>query len=141
MDRLQTCGKFHLNLLYKFDTNLSNEYENYQIPILNDWIILWYKYICGVLKYFNDHNLMDRLLVFDVEQDEIDKLIQFFAGFDFDLDATHWKKLRPTYPTKKWAKKWEDILLEYPKFRDTEKIEYTNIDKHCDLDQDFLRNE
>eukprot|EP01084_Bolivina_argentea_P148756 260009_1 len=56
--------------------------------VLKIWTEDWYWYNCYVINYFKSRNRMNDLLIFDVTNDDIQKLIEFF---DNKLNAMHWK--------------------------------------------------
>ena len=47
------------------------------LELLIQWKTLWYRHICGATRYFEDNQINDHLLIFDVESDDIQKLIDF----------------------------------------------------------------
>lgn len=58
------------------------------------WIKDWYFYNCKVINYFKSQNRMNDLLIFDVENDDIQKLINFFDGnngIKLNLNSKHWQ--------------------------------------------------
>eukprot|EP01083_Nonionella_stella_P044577 120005_1 len=70
---------------------VDNDYE--PVDVFEHWRSDWYNYICNVIKYFSntDHS-HPNLLVFDIENDNITKLIRFFRKDGIRLDASKWKK-------------------------------------------------
>eukprot|EP01084_Bolivina_argentea_P151473 264372_1 len=101
-------------------------YGNIQIEagILQQWKYIWYKYICNLLKYFNNNN-SDNLLIFDVEKDSIYKLIYFFNKFNLKLNASLYrqygrtgsrKDFKERWKTKSQTKKWHHITNNYSPF-------------------------
>eukprot|EP01083_Nonionella_stella_P032111 87864_1 len=60
------------------------------IEIVNAWKREWYRYYCLVFDFFEKMNASNRLLLFDIEADPIDKVIQFFGAFNLTLTRTHW---------------------------------------------------
>ena len=124
--------EFLKNTIEKY--KISNDHE---IIILNDWKLLWYQYICNLLQYFIDNKLMDKLLVFDVENDKIDKLIDFFASFNIKLKG-EFRQHRKTKVRKKWQKKWQKICLEYPQFGYNASNELDNIQKQCNFNANMF---
>lgn len=62
--------------------------------VLEYWIRDWNFYNCYVINYFKSRNRMNDLLIFDVENDDIQQLIDFFGDdkdITLNLDAKHWK--------------------------------------------------
>eukprot|EP01083_Nonionella_stella_P107384 310997_1 len=71
--------------------------------ILHVWKEQWYNYHCKVIQYFSAMHLSDRLLLFDVEHDSIDKLIQFFDTHKIRLNKTFWHtKIESVYIDETW---------------------------------------
>ena len=68
--------------------------EHYSLKNLEEvkeyWINDWETHIKNVLEYFKDRP--DDLIVFNIEIDNIDKLINFFNRFNIKLDEKHWGK-------------------------------------------------
>ncbi len=73
----------HFNYLQK-----SKDYLGYKTneQVFDFWRKQWYEHIINVLLYFK--NRPDDLLVFDIDKDNIAKLIRFFP--DLKLDSKHW---------------------------------------------------
>eukprot|EP01084_Bolivina_argentea_P206274 352216_1 len=72
--------------------------------ILKMWKILWYQYMCNVLNYFHKNNTMSKLLIFDIEEDEPNKLVEFFANHGIHLNVTFYTKLHKTQNKDNWRK-------------------------------------
>ena len=114
------------------------------IEILNGWKQLWYKYICYLIQYFISHSMMDRLIIFDIENDSYDKLMSFFAKYDILLDATvaiyKKKTTKRGRAQQRQFRKWENITKTHPEFLDDEmdKNEYQNIADQCHIDETLL---
>ena len=64
--------------------------ETANILILKSWKEEWYQYMCGVLYFFRSERpeLSTDLLIFDIEQDDAQKIADFTAGFGMNLNAT-----------------------------------------------------
>ena len=100
------------------------------VKILKLWRNLWYQYICNLLKYFKDNNMEQRLLIFDIEQDDINKLILFFNKFDINLNKLF--MINDNHNTNKkhpkmysvWLSRWNDIIERDSTFA----VNYTNND-------------
>ena len=58
-----------------------NDYVELGYP----WKDLWYDYICNTWTYFQDNHMEDRLLIYNLDIDKIDKSTTFFADFDVVL--------------------------------------------------------
>ena len=65
----------------KIDTNLES---------LTHWKTLWYRHICGVIRYVEANQINHHLLIFDVESDDIQKLVDFGQKHGIELDADKW---------------------------------------------------
>merc|ERR1712228_280860 len=99
------------------------------IQVLNQWKVLWYQYHCNLLKYFKKNNLMDKLIIFDVENDSPDKLVNFFANFNFTLDPSLYphSNIADNITGKKYTErleKWENIEKSHPYFATDHDDEY-----------------
>ena len=77
------------------DRNKTNWNEDLsKEEVLGYWTKDWYWFNCKVIAYFEALNRMDDLLVFDVAEDDIQKLIAFFEGdLEMKLDPMHWHQL------------------------------------------------
>ena len=87
------------------------------IDIVYIWRSIWYKYICDLLKWFHDKQLMNRLLIFDIEHDKINKLIDFFAKYGIKLNEKFYKHGFPS-PLRNDTlhTEWQQIEALYPEF-------------------------
>eukprot|EP01084_Bolivina_argentea_P269193 457437_1 len=103
----------------------------------------WYLYICNLIKHFKENNILDNLLIFNVESDPIEKLIEFFEKFGIVLDSKYWKQKNKS-KKKKWISeqdqiqlnKWINIENEYPEYfstnyADVKQTEYDRIIEFC----------
>mmetsp|Transcript_21080 Transcript_21080/g.18588 ORF Transcript_21080/g.18588 Transcript_21080/m.18588 type:complete len:136 (+) Transcript_21080:3-410(+) len=50
----------------------------------------WYEYSCYVINFFANNSVNGDLLIFDIENDPIDKMINFFQRFNTSLNGTYW---------------------------------------------------
>ena len=95
-----------------------------EIEVLYRWKRLWYQYICNLLSYFQSHGHMNKLVVFDIEHDSPQKLVDFFGRYGFDLNASFYG-LTHDHKSVKFAKnhpnedeqrlsQWKRIEETYP---------------------------
>ena len=63
--------------------------ETGNILLLKSWKEEWYQYMCDVLYFFNFERseLSSDLLIFDIEQDDAQKIVDFAAGFGMHLNV------------------------------------------------------
>eukprot|EP01083_Nonionella_stella_P014879 41661_1 len=81
------------------------------VDVLNLWSQQWYTHHCGVIHFFERMNASHNLLIFDVENDSVHKMIQFFSGFGLKLRDKYWRHAGRTQPYKhkeiKQIHKWK----------------------------------
>ena len=77
------------------DRNKTNWNEDLsKEQVMDYWTRDWYRYNCRVIRYFEASDRMRDLLVFDVAEDGIQKLIDFFKeDVHLQLDPAHWHQL------------------------------------------------
>ena len=120
--------------------NATNSKYKTEIQIFNDWKKLWYKYICKIINYFgNNKKIRNNLLIFNMDYDSIDKLINFFNKSNIYLDNKFWRHSKKTakesdyngQSTKYRFIKWnQEIINKYPQFNDMEN-EYNSLNRQC----------
>jgi len=115
------------------------EEESGNILILRSWKEEWYQYMCNVLTFFcSEHpELSSDLLIYDLEADEIQKIIDFAGGFGVELEG----KLRIRGNTTKSVEphiqsqleKWDDIVRKEPMLLEMDQFEgeTERILAHC----------
>ncbi|ETO07688.1 hypothetical protein RFI_29703 [Reticulomyxa filosa] len=103
------------------------------------WYWQWYQYICSILHYFGTDRLNRDVVVFDVENDSPDKLVDFFRPLGLSLDASlfghsHWshKKIKKKFTGKRsqeqfYQKTVLPMILTHPN-------EYVQIRTICEID-------
>jgi hypothetical protein len=69
-----------------------DNFHNTEDELVRCWEEEWDKHHKDVLEYFSDKE--EKLLYFNIEEDSIDKLINFFP--ELELDATYWQKRNKT---------------------------------------------
>ena len=128
-------GKKHVynETMKKWDMIPNVEY------VLDLWTKQWYSYHCSVIKYFiNKQTINDQLLIFNIENDKIGKLIKFFDDW-LVLDSHLWKRShkskeeldlnRTGYPQliKMYEQQAKDDKASNPNYN-----ELDSILSHCD---------
>eukprot|EP01083_Nonionella_stella_P041369 112176_1 len=127
-DRIQTLER----------TNMSVS----DMEIITKWKHHWYQYNCYVINFFARLNESHNLLIFDVENDSIGRLIQFFDGYDLKLNATKWGHHNPTtnktgsIEQKVQMDKWNALALRYSQLAEDDEdlkdgAEYWRIMNAC----------
>ena len=103
--------------------NLTKFDELHQhILVLQHWTENWYNYMCNVIDYFGESNLLDNLLIFDITRDSPDKLVAFLTRFGMALNSKHYRHAGTTAATLKLSKmrrqfrKWDRIVKAAPEF-------------------------
>ena len=115
---------------YNYTKNLQRGYMT-DIEILKIYKNQWYLYICNTIKYFKDNNIYNNLLIFNVESDSIEKIIEFFAKFGIILNGKYWKRKNKSSliwistQDQKQRNKWMEIESKYPEFS----TDYTNVNE------------
>ncbi len=112
------------NYMFRGGINIRTVKKQYRliykkdIDIMLDLIDFFYKYNCMVLKFFSENNIEKNLIVYDIENDPISKLVKYFNNFNLTLDSNYYKK---HFVAKKISKhydrrlsKWLNIAREYP---------------------------
>ena len=68
------------------------------------WTRDWFFYNCYVINYFKSRNRMNDLLIFDIQNDDIQKLMDFFGDKEIklNLDSVHWKHTNWKHNTKQF---------------------------------------
>ena len=74
--------------------DIYDKYSDYNL--LQQWKTLWYQYLCDVIRYFDRMNMMNRIIIFDIEQDDIQGLIEFFDSYGIELDESYWNSYGKT---------------------------------------------
>eukprot|EP01084_Bolivina_argentea_P309955 536198_1 len=104
-------------ILNKFNETYKNEMD-----VINAWKQLWYQYICDIISYFkHNRTIQNDLLIFDIENDSIDKLTNFFQQFGLYLNGEAWGKVGG-YPTRHTADnkdrfdRWNQIITHHSEF-------------------------
>ena len=112
------------------------------IEVLYRWKSLWYKYHCNFLLYFEKHNLMDNLIIFDIDSDPIQKLIDFFKLYGIYLNSSYYGNDNPStnkgpFRLKQWMKIEKLYSNLSVKFNDNDeyKNEYQRILHQCGFSQ------
>lgn len=72
--------------------------ETRHILVLQSWISDWYGFMCQALEYFERTDAMDNLLIFDIEKDDISKMISFFESFGMSLQGKYYRHIGKTNP-------------------------------------------
>eukprot|EP01083_Nonionella_stella_P210696 762520_1 len=113
-----TCGCFLPDWERVFDETLSD------VDVLNMWTQHWYTHHCGVIEWFEQHKKLHDLLIFDVENDSVNKITQFFNGTDLKLKSEYWehagvtlkmiKKKTSEEQQTNQTDKWNVIVDKYP---------------------------
>ena len=116
--------------------NIQKYANSEYVDIVRDWRTLWYQYLCGLIAYFIDNELSDKLILFDIERDDIQKLVRFLSPFGFSLDANKYSKHRVTPKRRAWIKKWENITSTFPEFTASKRNEYQNLERECRINLD-----
>ena len=89
------------------------------IDILNTMKMEWYQYHCRVIKDFQNKNISNNLLIFDIEHDDINKLITFFNSFNLSLNSET-NQLRIN--KRRWSQrmKWNNLIGKYPQINQSD---------------------
>ena len=107
-----------------------------EVEVLYRWKSLWYKYHSDVLKYFNTHNLRERLLIFDIENDQLSKLSEFLNRFGFDTNGDMKIHKNQTRRKPEKLENWKRIEKMHPdlstSYIDHFECEYDRIIAHYD---------
>merc|ERR1712187_52549 len=122
--------------LQDYDEEMGN------ILILKSWKQQWYDYMCDVLNFFllERADLADNLLIFDIEHDGAQKIVDFAARFGMQLKAKHFshegrtmKSPIPRLALQIQLQKWENITMREPMFveEDGFDTETERILAHC----------
>ncbi|MCP3659848.1 MAG: hypothetical protein GY830_05840 [Bacteroidetes bacterium] len=124
------------SLAYFFKNSLNSIYQD-DLDVVIGSKEIWYKYICELIYYFKKKNLLNDLLIFDIEDDHINKLIDFFEKFNLVLNGSYYYNNHKTGLNKKNKvkfKEWDSIVKQYPEFAKKENYsEWRQIKKICKL--------
>eukprot|EP01084_Bolivina_argentea_P127233 225057_1 len=107
------------------------------VELLNQWVQTWYTHHCNVIQFFERMNVSHNLLIFDVENDSIGKMVQYFNGFDLNLNGSHWEHQGRTVPGRRThfsnqSVQWNQITNKYPKLlAETIRSEHQHILNVC----------
>eukprot|EP01084_Bolivina_argentea_P221206 374710_1 len=110
------------------------------------WKSIWYQYICELLEYFNKNNITDDLLIFDIENDNINKLVSFFEKHNLILNASiaishslktnrynnNYDNVTQQHVDKQFTK-WSNIVMNNPELKNNHN-EYQEISKQCNAE-------
>eukprot|EP01084_Bolivina_argentea_P124444 220517_1 len=137
------------------DNNISIDDLEIDVLVLKDWMDLWYDYVCGMIAYFiqvpqNSKSIFNELVLFDIENDEIDKLIDVFGTHGIELDSSHYhitgqvskfqKISEYADIVNKQISNWDEITRRYPDFDvgfvDGFDTEYERIANKCSVSID-----
>ena len=100
------------------------------VDIVYIWRSIWYKYICDLLKFFKNKNIMHKLLIFDIENDKIDKLINFFTKYNITLNKEYYTNGFPSpHINNSVEQEWREIEIKYPEFVTKNKKKYHEFDQ------------
>eukprot|EP01083_Nonionella_stella_P177423 623564_1 len=117
---------FHLSpVTGRFLIDSRGNAHHTHIETLNRWIKTWYQHSCDVLQFFERMNASHNLLIFNIETDPIDKVVDFFGGFGLRLDGKHWIHRGKTKTTSHKStliiqnRKWNRITTKYPQLLDS----------------------
>eukprot|EP01083_Nonionella_stella_P021748 60235_1 len=113
----------------------NNVYKT-DIDVIRAWKTVWYRYICDLLRYFEDNDIVDNLVIFDIEREDPSKLVFFFKQYNVTLNGlTSMPKKLTTQgsgrTTTAQFEKWHNITALYPEFQSDEKNEREEIAKIC----------
>ena len=132
--------KYHNSLIFKNKSDIEKE-----IFILNEWKHEWYEYICKLLKYFNHNNLNKNLLIYNIEYDSMDKIIEFYEKYNLKLNIVNVNKDETRQKNNRIEQlyKWNNITKEYKQFdcKQTEtpfNNEYLRIAQYCHVTYDKI---
>ena len=113
-------------------TNIGSNLE-----LLVQWKALWYQHICGVIRYFENNQINHHLLIFDVEIDDIQKLIDFGHRHAIELDAGSWawkhQISKSELEQSGTEALWQNITYGHPELNgnDDNRQECERIDQIC----------
>ena len=102
--------------------------ETQDILMLQQWKLDWYDYMCELWTYFNHlhEELSEDLLIFDIERDDPQEIVDFGAKHGLSLNITHWihrgntkEKLR-SRRIKRQFEKWDAIIKRAPELERTD---------------------
>eukprot|EP01083_Nonionella_stella_P052796 139944_1 len=123
---------------------LNIEDEESDLKLLNLWKTVWYQYICETIEYFKTHDLMDRLIIFDVENDDLEKLTTFFDWYGVKMNQSLWNHIgKSDYSRLQEADAgWDYVVARYPQFAwwspNNDYVEWSQIIKRCQINDTEL---
>lgn len=108
------------------------------IDVIRGWKIIWYRYICRLLTYFKINKFIHRLIIFEIDKDNVTKLVNFFKKYNLNLNQSiSFINIRSTSRQikggkliKEMQKKWDNITAEYQEFS----IENDGIDAYQEIE-------
>ena len=109
--------------------------EAQNILILKSWREEWYHYMCDVLHFFRFERAESPsdLLIFDVEQDDAQKIVDFAAGFGMDLNEKEFSDIQYLRLADSDSEKWNLITEKETTFKEQDQFgsETERIFAHC----------